>query len=1394
LKRFVSGILLVLLFVCILATAFNTQPTRVNANLSEQPLQAGDTDWWSMFHHDLTHAGYSSSTAPTSNTVLWSKTTGGRVDSSPAVFGGVLFVGSDGGKVYAFNATTGALMPGWPYTTGGAVMSSPAVANGIVYVGSDDGKVYAFNATTGALMPGWPYTTGGAVQSSPVVVNVTFGKKISRIVFVGSDDEYVYALNATTGAFIWSTKTAGWVMSSPAVANGTVYVGSNDTKVYALSATSGTELWNYATGGAVRSSPVVVNVTFGKKNSSMVFVGSDDEYVYALNATKVPTTKRLLWNYETDDKVYSSPAFFGGVVFVGSDDDHVYAFNATTGALYWSEPYAVPDNKPVESSPAVAGGLVLVGSNGSRLYALNAATSNLVWNYTTGGAVMSSPAVANGIVYVGSDDGKVYAFFAPQVSITAFPWFGPYLDVGQSQTFTTTASGESGTTYYSYQWYLNGVLNSTATGRTMTYTPSAAGGYSVYAVVTDQFGNSKKSNVVTVTANPPPSVSISPLSVALTLNKTAHVVQNCTFTATAFNGSKPYVQYQWYNNSKAVLGANGASWTYVAYQSHVIVPDNISVTVTDNATVTSRKSSTASVYVNPYNLTISPPSAVLDFGQSQSQTFTATVSLIKASSYRCQWYVDGSLTRTDTLPVPTDNFTYTPSSKGTHTVYVKVSANGTAARSRTAFITVNFPLSVIIGPKPHPMDVGTLQPFYSAVSNGTKPYGYDWYANSTLYSTSSNFTFWPHKAGNWSICLNVTDSAGVRVKSNTLNVTVNPYPSVSFKPSAASPPQAPPLKLDVGQSILFTSHVSGGTRPFTYQWTSNSSDVPGATNATWEFTPSSPGTYIVAVRVNDSNIPPVSVSPTGTNSTATITVNPTLSVIIKPLSVILDANYSRAYFTSYVSGGTANFTYHWYLNGKLNYTTSSTSITSSTWISSPAPSGSYTVYVNVTDSATVPVWAKSLNSSVGVNPSLAPPTISPSSATIYADQNQTFISSMSGGNSPYSYQWYVNGTLQTDTTSSWNFTPPSPGFYNVYVNVTDNLGVRVKSNTATITVNTSPPVAPVTISPTAVAIDNGALVFFNSSGGKPPYQWYLNGTAVSGANSSSWLFAPNSTGCYLVYLNATWDSLGVESKSNIAFVIVNSLPFITIDPTSSTIQPGESQVFISSITGGTSPFTYQWYLNGSPVSGANSSSWIFTPSSAGSYTVYVNAIDSIGIHGKRSNATVTVPPHIVKITNVIVTENSLPKTVLGQGFEATVSITVSNLGNYTETFNAAAYANGTLFASQIFTLSSGKNHTILLIWNTAGFAYANYTITANVTLASGETNTWIGPSRSCTVTVTIPGDINGDGVVNGKDLHILAQNWLETVPPGNPNADIGGYGVINGQDLHILAQHWLDSA
>ena len=127
---------------------------------------------------------------------VWSGSIGAvaTVESSPAVTNGVVYVGSDDNKLYAFDADgcgAATCEPLWTATTGGDIDSSPAVANGVVYVGSEDNKLYAFDADgcgAATCRPLWTATTGGNVDSSPAVAN--------GVVYVGSDDNKLYAFAA----------------------------------------------------------------------------------------------------------------------------------------------------------------------------------------------------------------------------------------------------------------------------------------------------------------------------------------------------------------------------------------------------------------------------------------------------------------------------------------------------------------------------------------------------------------------------------------------------------------------------------------------------------------------------------------------------------------------------------------------------------------------------------------------------------------------------------------------------------------------------------------------------------------------------------------------------------------------------------------------------------------------------------------------------------------------------------------------------------------------------------------------------------------------------------------------------------------------------------------------
>jgi hypothetical protein len=53
-------------------------------------------------------------------------------------------------------------------------------------------------------------------------------------------------------------------------------------------------------------------------------------------------------------------------------------------------------------------------------------------------------------------------------------------------------------------------------------------------------------------------------------------------------------------------------------------------------------------------------------------------------------------------------------------------------------------------------------------------------------------------------------------------------------------------------------------------------------------------------------------------------------------------------------------------------------------------------------------------------------------------------------------------------------------------------------------------------------------------------------------------------------------------------------------------------------------------------------------------------------------------------------------------------------------------------------------------------------------------------------------DLNGDGLVDMRDLSILLYHWTSSIfyTPYNKNADLNGDGIINLSDVSLMLSRW----
>ncbi len=179
------------------------------------------------------------------------------------------------------------------------------------------------------------------------------------------------------------------------------------------------------------------------------------------------------------------------------------------------------------------------------------------------------------------------------------------------------------------------------------------------------------------------------------------------------------------------------------------------------------------------------------------------------------------------------------------------------------------------------------------------------------------------------------------------------------------------------------------------------------------------------------------------------------------------------------------------------------------------------------------------------------------------------------------------------------------------------------------------------------------------------------------------------------------------------------------------------------------------------------------------------------IHPLPMNGTFTIQPstsHDLAVSKITVSRNSAYNSVTANPIP--INVTTQNLGGFKESFTVYAWANSSLIQSATVTLAAGGTMVVTLNWtNTGLYARGTYTIKANVTHVSGETNFTNNQLVYGTFTVRLKGDVSGDCKVDIVDLATVGTQFGKTTATlgFNYNADLNNDGQVNIVDLVLVA-------
>lgn len=802
---------------------------------------------------------------------------------------------------------------------------------------------------------------------------------------------------------------------------------------------------------------------------------------------------------------------------------------------------------------------------------------------------------------------------------------------------------------YTYQWFKNDIAIAGATST--TYTASAEGNYHL---VVSSGACTRQSNVLALqvatfnltTTTPSPDILIPGEQKTLAVSTDAIAPQ-----------------FAWYRNNILIAGANQSS--YVATQN-----GTYKVVVTQNQGCLIQKEKIFVLeYPTSFEITVAADASyaacsnaptTLSVTRFIANTSQGVIDLTNRSNstYAYQWQkntipVAGAINRNYTISNATQNGSYAISI--TVPDFAPIFSNSLDIKLAPQNVSIS---------SSGVLCEGSTVLLSSNITDAA--YTYQWYKNTLPISGATSSTYTANAEGSYYV---VISNSGCIRQSDPIALAIAQISITTTTPLA-----------DIilpGETKLLAV-TTDAVQP-QFAWYRNDLLIAGANQSSYSATQN--GAYkVVVTQTQGCNATAEKIFVLEYPTSFGITIAPEASYTAcgnGPVTVAITSFIATTSLGVIDLTNTSNsvYAYQWHKNTiPIAGTTNRTHT-----IGNATENGSYTL------SITVPDFPPIFSNSIDIK--LAPQNVTISSSGVLCEGSSVLLSS-SITDVAYGYQWYKN-TLPISGATSSTYTANAEGSYYVVIS---HSGCTRQSDAVLLEIGQ------INITSTSPLTDiilpgETKTITVTTDAVQPQYAWYRNDILIAGANQNS--YAATQNGTYKVIVTQTQ---GCSAEAEKIFVLEYPTGFESSISANSDYQPCSSTAITLSLSNltaitpagnitvaNTSSYSYQWFKNGSPVSGAVSSTITLTSSAEnGDYTlritlpdfapIFSNAIAVNLISGQPLAITAIgqlCPENPQVVINSNFTEGTYTYTWLKNGIEISSgnnpSYTATETGTYTLT-------------------------------------------------------------------------------------------------------------------------------